>query len=161
VPGFASPRRRHATSTTHALPELIDLLGVAVAAGCNVHLAVAAVGRRVAPGPFVDAFAAVQAEVAAGGRLGDALERLRDLLGEPVRPLVAALLDTERYGAPLGAALERLALDARVTRQRAAEEAARRVPVKMLFPLVTCVLPAFGLLTVAPMIASGLRSLRL
>ncbi|HET9442168.1 MAG TPA: type II secretion system F family protein, partial [Acidimicrobiales bacterium] len=81
--------------------------------------------------------------------------------GEGARPLVAALVDAERYGAPLAAALDRVADAARLARQRAAEEEARRVPVKLLFPLVACILPAFGLLTVAPLIAGGLRAVRL
>ena len=42
-----------------------------------------------------------------------------------------------------------------------AEEAVRKVPVKLLFPLVTCTLPAFALLTVAPLVAGALRQLRL
>ena len=67
----------------------------------------------------------------------------------------------ERYGAPLGPALERIAADVRRRRQRRAEEAARKVPVALLFPLVLCILPAFALLTVAPLIAGALRELRL
>ncbi|MDP9387533.1 MAG: hypothetical protein M3Q48_06280, partial [Actinomycetota bacterium] len=58
-------------------------------------------------------------------------------------------------------ALERLAAEVRRQRLRQAEEAARRVPVLLLFPLVLCVLPAFALLTVAPLIAGALRELRL
>jgi tight adherence protein C len=54
-----------------------------------------------------------------------------------------------------------LATDVRADRRRRAEEAARRVPVKLLFPLVLCVLPAFALLTVAPLLAGALGSLRL
>ena len=47
------------------------------------------------------------------------------------------------------------------TRRVAAEEAARRIPVTMLFPLVMCVLPAFALLTVVPILAATLGDLRL
>ena len=81
--------------------------------------------------------------------------------GEAPRPLVAALVASDRYGAPLADNLARLADEVRRDRRRRAEEAARRVPVKLLFPLVTCVLPAFALLTVAPLLAGALRSLRL
>ena len=38
---------------------------------------------------------------------------------------------------------------------------ARRVPVQLLFPLVACVLPAFALLTVVPLLAGTLRTLSL
>ena len=48
----------------------------------------------------------------------------------------------------------------RVTGTRRAASSARRVPVTLLFPLVFCTLPAFALLTVAPLLAGGLRSLR-
>jgi pilus assembly protein TadC len=55
--------------------------------------------------------------------------------------------------------LERVAEQARDVRRRHAEESARRVPVQLLFPLVACVLPAFVLLTVVPLLAGTLRSL--
>jgi tight adherence protein C len=154
-------QKRTTAAVLEAIPDTADLLAVAVAAGLNVRLAVAAVASRAPPGPVTDALRRVEAEAAAGSRLADALERLPDVLGEPVRPLARALVDAERYGAPLGASLERIADDARRARQQRAQEAARRIPVRLLLPLVTCILPAFGLLTVAPLIASGLRALRL
>ena len=77
---------------------------------------------------------------------------------DAVRPLVDALVAAERYGAPLAAALDRVADDARTTRRRQREEAARRVPVKLLFPLVFCTLPAFALLTVVPVLLRSLPS---
>jgi len=78
-----------------------------------------------------------------------------------VRPLAAALVDAERYGSPVGAALDRLATEARDHARRRAEERARRIPVLLLFPLVLCILPAFGLLTVAPLLAGALDALAL
>ena len=53
-----------------------------------------------------------------------------------------------------------MAEDLRADRRARAEEAARRAPVKMLFPLVFLVLPAFLLLTVGPVVLATVRSLR-
>jgi tight adherence protein C len=155
--------RRQRVQIADALPDVIDLFAVAVAAGLNTRLAVRAVAERAPTGPLSRALADVETQVdTTGCRLADALERLPERLGvEAARPLITALTDADRYGAALGPTLDRLADDARRSRQRRAEEAARRVPVKLLFPLVTCILPAFGLLTVAPLIAGGLRALGL
>ena len=52
-------------------------------------------------------------------------------------------------------ALERLAVEERTQLRRRAEARARKVPVRLLFPLVFLVLPAFGLLTVVPALLAG------
>jgi len=142
------------------VPDVVDLLVLAVGAGLTVPLAVAAVARR-APGGFGRELARASEEASLGRRLADALDDIPERAGEATRPVVAALVASERYGAPVAAGLERLAGEVRRDRRRRAEEAARRVPVKLLFPLVGCTLPAFGLLTVAPLIAGALRALRL
>jgi tight adherence protein C len=152
-------RARRAAEVRRHLPEAVDLLALAVGAGMTVPLAVAAVARR-APGPVGGELAEVVAETAAGRRLGDALALLPRRLGEDARPLAAALIASERDGAPLAEGLDRLASELRADRRRRAEEAARRVPVTLLFPLVSCILPAFALLTVAPLLAGALRALR-
>jgi tight adherence protein C len=140
--------------------DVIDLFVLALGAGLNLQLALAAVARR-APPAWAAALADVVDQVERGLRVGDALDALPLTLGEPSRPIVRVLAGAERYGTPLLPALDRLAVDARHDRRRRAEEAARRVPVKLLFPLVLCVLPAFGLLTVAPLLAGALQALRL
>jgi tight adherence protein C len=135
-------------------------LVLAVGAGLTVPLAVAAVARH-ATGPLAAELRRALADAHHGRRLADALDDVPARVGETARPLTAALVASERYGAPVVAGLERLATEVRRDRRRRAEEAARRVPVKLLFPLVTCTLPAFALLTVAPLIAGTLGSLRL
>ena len=162
LPAVAARRRqrRRLAAIAADLPDVVDLLLLAVGAGLTVRLAVAAVARR-SLGLLGAELARAGQEADLGRRLADALDDLPHRAGEATRPLVAALVASERYGAPLAASLERLALDVRADRRRRAEEAARKVPVKLLFPLVTCTLPAFGLLTVAPLIASAVRSLRL
>jgi Flp pilus assembly protein TadB len=140
--------------------DVIDLFVLALGAGLNLQLALAAVARR-APPAWAGALTDVVEQLERGQRAGDALDRLPFTLGEAARPLVRVLAGAERYGTPLLPALDRLALDARLDRRRRAEEAARRVPVKLLFPLVLCVLPAFGLLTVTPLLAGALQALSL
>ena len=150
--------RRQLAAFAADLPDVVDLVVLAVDAGLTVPLAVAAVARR-AEGPLGAELCRVCDEHRLGRRLADALDDLPARAGESVRPLVTALVASERYGAPLSAGLGRLADDVRRQRRRRAEEAARRVPVKLLFPLVTCTLPAFALLTVAPLVAGALRQL--
>jgi tight adherence protein C len=151
--------RRRQEALADDLPETTELIAIAAAAGCNVRLALEAV-RRSRDGPAVRVLAAVLADVDVGGdRLADALGRAPIVHGEAVRPLTALLADAERYGTPLGTALERLGDDLRQRRRRRAEERARALPVRLLLPLVLCILPAFALLTVAPLLASGIRAL--
>ena len=76
-----------------------------------------------------------------------------------LRPLADALLASDRLGAPVGPVLARLAAEERTALRRRAEAHARRVPVRLLFPLVFLVLPAFVLLTVVPGLAAGLGRL--
>ena len=76
-----------------------------------------------------------------------------------LRPLADALLATDRLGVPVGPVLARLAEEDRTALRRAAEAHARRIPVRLLFPLVFLVLPAFVLLTVVPGLAAGLGRL--
>lgn len=153
-------RRRRAEQVLRDLPEVVDLVHVAVGAGLTVPLAVQAVAGR-AEGPIADELRRALADVGLGERLADALGEVPARAGEATRPLIAALVASDRYGAPLADALARLAVEVRADRRRRAEEAARRVPVKLLFPLVCCVLPAFGLLTLAPLLAGAFSALRL
>lgn len=156
-------RRRLAARTRQvelhrAIPDTIDLIALAIDGGMTVALAVRAVAR-VGPGPMAAALGRVAAAADRGERLADALDRVPGWLGESTRPLVVALASAERHGGPVLPTLHRLAVDARADNRRRAEEEARRMPVVLLFPLVACILPAFALLTVAPLIAGSLQQL--
>lgn len=146
-------------SRRRSVPELVDLFRLAVGAGLSVHQVLDVVESR-APEVFADALAEVGRRVSLGQRLGDALDAL-DELGEPVRPLAAALRAAAFDGVALGPALDRVAADARLQRRRTAEINARRLPVQLLFPLVLCILPAFGLLAIVPIVMTSLGTLHL
>lgn len=150
------PQRREA-EVRAVLPDVVDLFRLAVGAGLSVHEAVEVVAPSALE-PVGGSLQEVCRRVELGVRLGDALVALDDL-GDGARSLQSALTAAARYGAPLGAALDRVVVDARMLRRRRAEEHARKLPVKLLFPLVLCVLPAFGLLAVVPLLAGSLPSL--
>lgn len=141
------------------IPQLLDLLAAGSSAGLAAPLAL----RRAAEslrGPLgrelVSAFEAVDL----GARWRDELASLADRLDLPdLRRTVAVLVRTEVLGSSLAVATRQLADDVRRARRAAMTEKARAAPVKMLFPLVFLVLPAFLLLTVVPVLLTTLRSI--
>jgi tight adherence protein C len=148
--------RRRDAEITRELPVVIDLLAVAIGAGCTPFLAVE-VASTWAPAPLAALLEASRRECSLGVAFADALGRLA-AASPPLGPLVDALLASERHGAPVGDALARLAVEERAALRRRAEARARTVPVRMLFPLVFLVLPAFALLSVVPVLLAGLTS---
>jgi tight adherence protein C len=163
VLGGASARSHHRQRDeriVRELPEVVDLLVLGLSAGLSVPKAIAA-AAELATGVVATSLCHALGRVEMGGRLADALESLPSLEGGALRPLVRSLAASERYGVALLPALERLAVDVRAQRRRQAEVMARRLPVKLLFPLVLCILPAFALLTVVPVVASSLRSVQI
>lgn len=147
--------RRMTTQVRRDLPVTIDVLGVAIGAGLTPYLSVEGATRWI-PTSVAQHFEAVVYSVGRGMRFSEAIDHMA--LGTPVfRPVADALLSSERLGAPVAVALERLATEARADARRQAETRARKVPVRLLFPLVFLVLPAFVLLTVVPALVAGTR----
>ncbi|MDQ1431530.1 MAG: hypothetical protein QOF40_2132 [Actinomycetota bacterium] len=152
-------RRARNDAAAHAreLPVVIDLLGVAVGAGCTPFLAVEVAIRWSPPALATRLDAALRACA-----LGASFEAALDDIARStpaLRPLTDALLASDRLGAPVGPVLARLAAEERTALRRQAEAHARQIPVRLLFPLVFLVLPAFVLLTVVPGLAAGLGRL--
>ena len=152
-------RRRAGGEILAGLPEAVDLFALACSAGLSVRLALDAVAPRLA-GPVGGALRRAQRQIRLGVDTAEALEAL-PAAGESLRLLVRPLVDSLRYGSSLGPALERAAATARDERRRQAELVARQVPLRLLFPLTVCVLPAFVLLTIVPTVAQSLELLQL
>lgn len=136
---------------------MTDLLRVAIGAGANPSGAIG-LAAEWAPPHAAARLRRIGELTDHGAPLGDAMRTATS--GRPGwGPIVDALSATDRLGAPIGPALERVASAQRAELRRLAEAHARRVPVRLLFPLVFLVLPAFGLLTVVPVLVDGLTSL--
>ena len=151
--------RRHRAAVDAEIPQLLDLLAAGSSAGLAAPLALRRACDGLA-GPLADEVRATVRAVDLGARWRDELDALADRLDLPdLRRTVAALTRTESLGASLAQATGELAASVRQARRTATAERARTAPVKMLFPLVFLVLPAFLLLTVVPVLLTTVRSL--
>jgi Flp pilus assembly protein TadB len=151
--------RRTSAAADREIPVLLDLLAVATSAGLPPQLAF----RRAveaATGPLADELRSVLDASDLGGRWRDELTIVGDHLALPdLQRLLGALARTDSLGSSLAEEIEHLASDVREVRRAAAAQRARTAPVKMLFPLVFLVLPAFLLLTVVPVLLTTVRSI--
>jgi tight adherence protein C len=152
--------RRRLASIDAEVPQLLDLLAAASSAGLSAPLALRRASEAVT-GPLGGEIETVLRAVDLGGRWRDELRETADRLALPdIRRAVAALTRTESLGASLSDSTRELAATVREARRAAVTERARTAPVKMLFPLVFLVLPAFLLLTVVPVLLTTLQSIR-
>jgi tight adherence protein C len=156
---LARRARRRQARIAASVPDLVELLLATTEAGLSPAVAL---GRTadVLRGPLGDEVRTTVREVELGGRWQAAMEHLVDRTDVPaLRSVALTLTRSQRLGSPLGLTLRRLVADLRRDRRVRAEETARKAPIKMLFPLVFLILPAFLLLTVGPVVLATIRSL--
>jgi Flp pilus assembly protein TadB len=125
--------------------ESVELLAVALAAGLSVDAAVDAI-VDLAPPPARPVLAAAGRRLRSGWAPGPAFG------GTGLAAVGDALQASHRWGAPAAEALGRLAADLRADRRAAAEEAAERTQLLLVFPTTLLTLPAFALAVVPPLL---------
>ena len=148
--------RARARRVQHELPLAIDLIAVAIGAG-STPLQALVLSARWAPVAVGAHLREVVRRVELGVDLPDALSVLNDVAA--LRHLAEILAVAVRLGTPLQSPLQKLASDARAAHARDVAAIARTVPVRLIFPLVFLVLPAFALLTVVPALIAGWRGI--
>ncbi len=144
-----------------ALPDLVDMIRLCVASGCTPHGSLVVLGSLPLRaddvlGPLV---ANAAQSLQRGAVVAEVLDDLQTTIGEAARPLCSALRSSADAGTPIGETLDLLAREARRTRKAQADVAAKRLPVLLLFPLITCILPAFALLAIVPLLGGALSAL--
>jgi tight adherence protein C len=153
---LARSTRRRRVAMAAELPEVLDLLHVAVSAGLPALRALGEVGRRRG-GPLAAELRTAATRGALGVPLGQALARLaRRCPLEGVAALVAAIGRSERHGAPLAPALRALAADARAQRAQHVRERAARAAPKIQLVVALLLVPAVMLLVGACLSAAVL-----
>ena len=144
----------------NGLPDVLDLLIVCLESGCSLDQAILRSGEELAIAykPLGDELALVANEIRAGKARSDAFIRFAERTRvDDVRSLVAMLVQTDRYGTSVAHALRTHADLFRTRRRQRAEERAAKASVKLVFPLVFCLFPAFYLITLGPAILQFVR----
>lgn len=133
-----------------ALPDAIDLLTISVESGLGFDAAIAQVARNT-EGPLSEEFARMLQEMQLGRGRTDALRSLGERTDLPdLRAFVSAMVQADAFGIPVAQVLRVQSSEIRVKRRQWAEEAAQKVPVKILVPLIFCILPCLFIAVLGP-----------
>ncbi len=138
-----------------ALPDALDLLVICMEAGLGIDQAMVRVGEeiRLTSPALAEEFQIINREQRAGKPRLDAWRSMAERVDiDFVRQFVAMLVQTERFGTPIANALGQFADTLRTRRTQAAEEAAAKAGVKLLFPLVFFIFPSIFVVALGPAI---------
>ena len=145
-----------------SFPDAIDLMTVCVEAGLGLDAAIGRVGEeiRMKSPTLADELHLVNLELRAGGTRAQALRNLALRTGvEEVDNLVAMLIQADRFGTSVADSLRVHSDSLRTKRRLRAEEAAAKIPIKLLFPLIFCIFPSMLLVLLGPAFISIYRVL--
>jgi len=133
-----------------ALPDSLDMLTVSVEAGLGFDAALAQVARN-STGPIAGEFFRVLQEIQIGKSRAEAFLSLagRTTVDE-LKIFVSALTQADRLGIPIANVLREQSKEMRLKRRQRAEEAAQKVPIKILFPMIFCIFPALFVVIIGP-----------
>jgi tight adherence protein C len=144
----------------NGLPDALDLFIVCVESGSSLDQAISKAGEEfaLAHPALAEELRVLATEIRAGKPRLDAFRDFGDRTKvDDVRALVAMLVQTDRFGTSIGQALRTHAETSRTKRRQRAEERAAKLGVKLVFPLVLCLFPAFYVVTIGPAIVQFLR----
>lgn len=136
-------------------PDALDLLLICVEAGMSIEAALAKVGEEVAPGApeLGEELALTTAELSYLQDRRQAYDNLaRRAPNQGIKAVATALIQTERYGTPLGATLRVMAKENRDMRMAAAEKKAASLPPKLTVPMILFFLPVLFIVILGPVI---------
>jgi len=137
-----------------ALPDALDLLTISVEAGLAFDSALQQVARNT-EGPLANEFSRVLQEMQIGLGRSKALRALGERTTLPeLRSFVSAMVQADSFGIPIAQVLRVQTAEIRLKRRQRAEEMAMKVPVKILMPLILCILPCLFLAVLGPAVIS-------
>jgi tight adherence protein C len=151
---------RQKTRIDNGLPDALDLMVVCVEAGCGLDQAIqkTSIELEISHPELANELKLITTEVRAGK---PRLEAFRNFAArtkvDDVKSLVAMLVQTDRFGTSVAQALRTHAETSRTKRRQRAEERAAKIGVKLVFPLVFFLFPAFYVVTLGPAVIQFVR----
>ncbi|MFA7677329.1 MAG: type II secretion system F family protein [Candidatus Omnitrophota bacterium] len=140
------------------LPETIDLLGLCVGAGLDFMAAVRWVVDKVAVNPMIEELTLVLKEINVGKPRVEALRDMSKRVDIPdVTSFVRILVQADRMGTPVEETFRILSEDTRMRRFHRGERQAMKAPLKMLIPLIFCILPVILIVVAGPILIRFVR----
>jgi tight adherence protein C len=134
------------------LPDALDQMTICMEAGLGFEAAMARASQSNT-GPLAQEMVRTLQEMQVGIGRGEALRSLASRNDvQDLRHFVTAVLQSEHYGVPISNVLRDQAKELRAKRRQRAEETARKLPLKMLFPLVVFILPPLFIILIGPAI---------
>ncbi len=141
-----------------ALPDALDLLTISVESGLGFDAALAQVARNT-DGPLAEEFARVLQEMQIGMGRGPALRALGDRTKvADIKGFVSAMVQADALGIPIAQVLRVQSREIRTKRRQRAEEQAQKVAIKILVPMIFCVLPCLFIAILGPAAISVLQA---
>ncbi|MDO4904520.1 MAG: type II secretion system F family protein [Lautropia sp.] len=146
---------RRTRQISRVLPFYLDVITLAIEAGSNMTGALQHAADKGPNGPMEEELRRVLRDIRAGRTRADALRAMAERVRIPaVSNWIAAVLTAEKQGSSLGPILRAQAEQRRHERFMQAEALALKAPVKMLFPLMTCIFPCTFIIVFFPIVMS-------
>ena len=140
-------------SIVRLLPETIDLLSLCMEAGLDFSMSMEWIVKKTRNNPMLEELAFVLEQIKWGKPRLQALKDMAKRLDFPeIRSFVHTLSQSERMGTPVVEVLSMLSEDSRMQRSHRGERIALQAPLKMLIPLIFCILPVIGIVVGGPII---------
>jgi tight adherence protein C len=164
IPGFILARMitLQKRRIEDGLPDALDLMIVCVEAGSGLDQAILKASEELAIShpALATELQTITTEIRAGKPRTEAFKNFSDRTKvDDVRGLVAMLVQTDRFGTSVAQALRTHAATSRTKRRQRAEERAAKIGVKLVFPLVFFLFPAFYVVTLGPAVIQFIRVL--
>jgi tight adherence protein C len=132
------------------LADTLDQMTIAVEAGLGFESAMARAGRN-GTGPLAQELVRTLQDIAVGQPRREAYLALAERTGVPdLRRFIRAVVQADAYGISIADVLRTQAAEMRLKRRQRAEEKAMQIPVKVIFPLILCILPTLFIVLLGP-----------